>query len=77
MNVSDSDISDSDASLFRESILDIDEAPERYICPISREVMKRPSQTIYGQIYESTCIMPWILKHGTCPITRQPLNKDV
>eukprot|EP00897_Mesotaenium_endlicherianum_P010396 jgi/Mesen1/9385/ME000610S08683 len=47
-----------------------EDAPEEYICPISREVMTDPVMVATGQTYERCSIQLWLARgHRTCPVT--------
>lgn len=51
--------------------------PERFICPLTMEVMENPVKHIEtGVIYEKEAIMHWLYFGGnaTCPLTRLPLH---
>lgn len=54
------------------------EPPAFLVCPISHELFKEPMNSRYGQVYEKECILEWIEKKRTDPITRKPLEvKDL
>ena len=50
--------------------------PERFVCPLTLELMKYPYQDREsGQTYERSAIVEWMCNdHATCPLTRKPLN---
>ncbi|KAK9985994.1 hypothetical protein SO802_030945 [Lithocarpus litseifolius] len=54
------------------------EVPQYFICPISLQIMKDPVTTITGITYDRESIEQWLLtsKKTTCPVTKQPLQKD-
>jgi len=63
----------SDEAAGRE--VDGAEAPKRFLCPITLQVMRRPFMTRDGHNYERDAIMDWIKKNGVCPQTRRPLQQ--
>lgn len=48
--------------------------PSHFLCPITLDIMKQPLMNRSGQSYERSAIISWVSKHGTCPLTRQPLH---
>jgi len=54
-----------------------EEIPEEYICPITQDIMKDPVIAQDGHTYERTNITNWLDKHGTSPITRENISKDI
>ncbi|GBG69884.1 hypothetical protein CBR_g4711 [Chara braunii] len=56
-----------------------EEAPNEYLCPITRELMSDPVIVATGQTYERGPIRRWINSgHRTCPVTGQQLaNVDL
>lgn len=52
-----------------------DPIPTKFICPITKEVMRDPLMTCFGQSYERNAILKWLEYHNnTCPLTRKTLN---
>jgi hypothetical protein len=43
------------------------------VCPITHEPIEHPVRTKYGHVFERHALLTWVLMHGTCPLTRQPL----
>ena len=43
------------------------------VCPITYEPIEHPVRTKYGHVFERHALLKWVLMHGTCPLTRQPL----
>lgn len=56
----------------------VSEAPSHFLCQIQWLEMFHPviSPTDFST-YERTAIEEWIEEHGTCPMTRKPLSKDM
>ncbi|XP_072999334.1 E3 ubiquitin-protein ligase PUB23-like [Typha latifolia] len=54
------------------------EIPTYFLCPISLQIMKDPVTLSTGITYDRESIEQWLFagKHGTCPVTRQPLPDD-
>eukprot|EP00522_Entomoneis_paludosa_P008526 CAMPEP_0172439662 /NCGR_PEP_ID=MMETSP1065-20121228/576_1 /TAXON_ID=265537 /ORGANISM="Amphiprora paludosa, Strain CCMP125" /LENGTH=247 /DNA_ID=CAMNT_0013188375 /DNA_START=244 /DNA_END=987 /DNA_ORIENTATION=+ len=50
------------------------EVPDKFICPITLNIMSRPLCNRNGISYERSAILEWIEQNGTCPLTRQPLR---
>ena len=49
--------------------------PDEFIWPITKEIMKHPLLSRYGQTYERDAILTFLTKHKhICPITRQKLH---
>ncbi|KAL0963781.1 hypothetical protein UPYG_G00313500 [Umbra pygmaea] len=54
------------------------DAPDEFLCPITREVMKDPVMASDGYSYEREAIMTWISnKNRTSPMTNLPLPSTV
>lgn len=54
---------------------DILDIPEKFICPISLEIMNDPVMNKCGQNYERASILQWLHRgNENCPLTRQPLS---
>ena len=45
-----------------------------FICPITLDVYRDPVLAGDGHVYERIAIAQWIERHGTSPLTREPLN---
>lgn len=59
----------------REHVLDDEEIPSSFLCPITHELMQFPLMSRSGLSYERSAILTWLAEHnGTCPLTRQPLS---
>lgn len=52
------------------------EPPDRYICPITQDVMKDPVMDREGHNFEREGIEQWLLRHDDCPMGREKLSKD-
>jgi hypothetical protein len=49
-------------------------APKKYICPLTKQLMKDPMMCCYGENYEREAILKHIDEHSdTCPMTGKPL----
>ena len=56
------------------------EIPEYFICPISLQIMKDPVTAITGITYDRESIEHWLFRgnnNAECPVTKQPLPKDL
>jgi hypothetical protein len=53
------------------------EVPNRFICPITQDVMKDPVATQVGQVYERAAIEEWLRAHNTDPVTREKIKKNL
>ncbi|CAN4100788.1 unnamed protein product [Withania somnifera] len=53
--------------------------PQYFLCPISLQIMKDPVTTITGITYDRENIEKWLLmgEECTCPVTKQPLPRDI
>ena len=40
------------------------------------ETIVEPASTVYGHLFEMSAIREWVSKHGSCPLTQQPLRED-
>lgn len=47
--------------------------PLEFVCPITLEPMTHPLFNRAGRSFERRAILEWMSKHGTCPLTRQPM----
>ena len=54
------------------------DVPQYFICPISLQIMKDPVTVMTGITYDRESIEQWFLtaKDTTCPVTKQPLERD-
>eukprot|EP00210_Caulerpa_lentillifera_P009480 g9040.t1 len=50
--------------------------PERFICPISKSLMKDPVFASDGFIYDRSQITYWLTQRNTSPITGKPLKNE-
>jgi uncharacterized protein YegL len=48
--------------------------PQRYICPITFDLMTNPVIDLDGNTFEQSAIEEWLREHGTSPITRRPMT---
>jgi len=48
--------------------------PDRFICPITLQVMRHPLTTRNGLNFERSAILSWLQRSEFCPLTRQPLR---
>jgi hypothetical protein len=55
-------------------IIEFDEIPHEFICPISLEIMSDPVILEDGFSYQRDNIMKWLLNNNTSPMTRQCIN---
>ncbi|KAF5744921.1 E3 ubiquitin-protein ligase PUB24-like [Tripterygium wilfordii] len=55
------------------------EIPQYFICPISLQIMKDPVTAITGITYDRESIEHWLktARDTTCPVTNQPLPRDL
>ena len=51
-----------------------DGVPERFICPLTLEIMNRPLMTIAGHSFERSAILGWLRHNDKHPLTREPLS---
>jgi len=49
---------------------------DHLICPISRQLMTEPVTDPEGNTYEKACILAWLAKCPTSPITKSPLSAE-
>lgn len=55
----------------------IDPPIEQFICPITRAPMRQPAVAVpSGNSYEKEALKMWVSKHGTEPLTREPLDVE-
>jgi hypothetical protein len=51
------------------------EIPDKFICPLTLELMHDPVMTRCGNSYERSAILKWVgSKNPHCPLTRRPLH---
>lgn len=48
--------------------------PDEMVCPITSDRMKDPVCAEDGHTYERAALREWLSKHGTSPITREPMR---
>ena len=49
--------------------------PDRFVCPLTLDVMTDPVMSRYGQSFERDAILQWLEEgHKECPCTRRPLG---
>ena len=49
---------------------------EKYLCPITREIMVEPVVDALGNTYDKAAIKEWLETHDTSPKTNQQLPKE-
>lgn len=70
-------LKDKDAELKK-----LEEPPDAFMCPITKEIMLDPVVDKEGNSYERAAIMKWLsgsattTPHNTSPVTRNPLSQD-
>jgi hypothetical protein len=67
------------APLARRSGFDaVPAPPARFLCPLTRNIMKDPVMTEDGIIFERHAIVKWLRSspEGTCPVTAKPLLRS-
>ena len=53
-------------------------SPEKFLCPISFDLMTDPLVSIYGHHYQKEAIIDWLNQgNSTCPLTREPLTMEM
>lgn len=73
---------DMNISLEDKSLKDLSDAQwakkiyDKLQCPILCNVTAEPVRTPQDHIYDMSSIYTWIDKHGTNPLTREPLSKE-
>mmetsp|Transcript_2023 Transcript_2023/g.4100 ORF Transcript_2023/g.4100 Transcript_2023/m.4100 type:complete len:232 (+) Transcript_2023:122-817(+) len=50
------------------------EVPDKFLCPITLNIMTHPLCNRAGLNYDRRAILSWLETKGTCPLTRQPLR---
>ena len=58
----------------KESPFSSQGVPERFICPLTLEIMEHPLMTIAGHSFERSAIFGWLQRNDTHPLTREPLG---
>ena len=53
------------------------EIPDRFVCPLTLELMKQPLYSKYGHSFERKAILQWLSTNDTCPVTRKPLSPSL
>jgi len=61
----------------KEDPAEEEEIPEEFICPVTQDIMSDPVIAQDGHTYERKNISEWVSKHGTSPITREQISKDI
>jgi hypothetical protein len=51
--------------------------PDRFLCPLTGDLMTDPVILTSGRIYERSAIERWLTNHNTCPINRVPVDPTV
>lgn len=62
-------------TLAQENLYEED-VPKYYICPLTKNIMKVPVITPYGNSYEKSAIENWIETHQNDPMTKEHLTKN-
>lgn len=52
----------------------LDDVPERFICPLTLEIMEHPLMTRAGHSFERSAIMAWLRRNDIHPLTRESLS---
>lgn len=52
----------------------IDSVPEKYLCPLTLEIMVHPLMTKAGHSFERSAIFEWLRVNDVNPLTREPLS---
>eukprot|EP01126_Amoeba_proteus_P054190 TRINITY_DN6652_c0_g1_i11.p1 TRINITY_DN6652_c0_g1~~TRINITY_DN6652_c0_g1_i11.p1 ORF type:complete len:632 (-),score=135.07 TRINITY_DN6652_c0_g1_i11:348-2243(-) len=60
-----------------QPLVEEEDVPEEFVCPISREIMIEPVIAEDGHTYERQDVFDWISKKGTSPITREKISPNV
>ena len=53
------------------------ECPDKYLCPITMDLMIEPVKASDNKIYEKDAITDWLKKNNESPITREILSKNL
>eukprot|EP00667_Euglena_gracilis_P007076 EG_transcript_7144 len=48
--------------------------PERYLCPITTEIMVDPVMDLHGHNFERSAIAEWLGRSEECPLSREPIH---
>ena len=48
--------------------------PEKFICPLTLDIMDEPVMTRWGHNFEKAALLNWLEDHQECPLTRKPLG---
>eukprot|EP00667_Euglena_gracilis_P017175 EG_transcript_18051 len=48
--------------------------PERYLCPITTEIMVDPVMDLHGHNFERSAIAEWLGRSEECPLSREPIQ---
>jgi len=57
-------------------VVEKEEPPESFCCPITGEIMVDPVMDQQGHSYERRAVELWLTKENTSPMTRLPLTKE-
>eukprot|EP00667_Euglena_gracilis_P009193 EG_transcript_9337 len=50
------------------------EMPERYLCPITTEIMMDPVMDLHGHNFERIAITEWLGRSAECPLSREAIH---
>lgn len=53
------------------------EYPDKYVCPITLNLMLEPVKASDDNIYEKNAIEDWLSKNNTSPLTTQKISKNL
>lgn len=48
--------------------------PQRFLCPLTLEILRHPVLSRYGHTYERSAILQWLQNNESCPFTRLSLT---
>lgn len=60
--------------LNHEETCNADGVPERFICPLTLEIMEHPLMTRAGHSFERSAILGWLRRNDKHPLTRESLS---
>ncbi|GAQ84684.1 vacuolar protein 8 [Klebsormidium nitens] len=52
-------------------------APDRFLCPLTKDIMLDPVIVTSGRVYERSAIERWLKNHDTCPVNRVPIDPKI
>lgn len=61
-------------TLDKEESYNADGVPERFICPLTLEIMEHPLMTRAGHSFERVAILNWLRRNDKHPLTRESLS---